>query len=98
MVCYYTPVGKFAAWLRSKILKVKYISLVNLVADKEIVQELVADRMTKENIIQYLRDILPEGKGRQRMMQDYQEMNQRLGGSGASKRAAQAMVKVLKNS
>ena len=98
VVCYYIPMGKFITWLRSKILKVKYISLVNLVADKEIVQELVADRMTKENIIQYLRDILPEGKGRQRMMQDYQEMNQRLGGSGASKRAAQAMVKALKNS
>ena len=71
---------------------------IHEIADKEIVQELVADRMTKENIIQYLRDILPEGKGRQRMMQDYQEMNQRLGGSGASKRAAQAMVKALKNS
>jgi len=96
VVCYYTPLGKFISWLRSKILKVKYISLVNLVIDREIVQELVADRMTKENVIKYLGDILEGGQGRQKMLQDYEEMNNILGSHGASKRAAKAMVEKLK--
>lgn len=97
VVCYATPVGKFISWVRSKVLKVKYISLVNLIVDKEIVQELVADRMTKENIIQCLGDILPEGKARQQMLNDYEEMNRVLGGAGASKRAAEEMVKLLRS-
>lgn len=95
VVCYATPVGKFISWLRSKVLKVKYISLVNLIVNREIVQELVADRMTKGNIIQYLGDILPEGASRKQMLDDYDEMNRILGGAGASQRAAKEMVKLL---
>ena len=95
VVCYATPVGKFISWLRSKVLKVKYISLVNLVVDREIVQELVADRMTRENIIQCLGDILPGGRARQQMLDDYEEMNRILGGAGASRRAAEEMVRLL---
>lgn len=96
VVCYATPVGKFISWLRSKVLKVKYISLVNLIVDREIVQELVADRMTKENVIQCLGDILPGGKVRQQMLEDYEEMNRVLGGAGASRRAAEEMVRRLR--
>ena len=95
VVCYATPVGKFISWLRSKVLKVKYISLVNLIVDREIVQELVADRMTKENIIQCLGDILPGGKARQQMLDDYEEMNRVLGGAGASRKAAEEMEKCI---
>jgi len=96
VVCYATPVGKFISWLRTKVLKVKYISLVNLIVDREIVQELVADRMTRENIIQCLGDILPGGKVRQQMLDDYEEMNRVLGGAGASRRAAEEMVSELR--
>ena len=96
VVCYATPVGKFISWVRSKVLKVKYISLVNLIVDKEIVQELVADRMTKENIIKYLGEILPGGKARQQMLEDYEEMNRILGDAGASRRAAEEMVRLLR--
>ena len=95
VVCYYMPLGKIVSWLRGKVLKVKYISLVNLVADREIVQELVADRMTVKNIVKCLADILPDGAGRQKMLADYDEMNRILGGGGASERAAREMVKIL---
>ena len=95
VVCYYIPMGKFITWLRGKVLKVKYISLVNLIAGREVVQELVADRMTKENIIKYLKEILPEGKGRQQMLDDYEELNGILGNSGASERAAKQMFSLL---
>ena len=95
VVCYYTPIGKIMSWLRSKVLKVKYISLVNLVADKEIVQELVADRMTVKNIVKCLADILPEGTKRQMMLDDYDKMNRILGDGGASEKTAKEMVEIL---
>lgn len=97
VVCYATALGKLMSWLQSKILKVKYVSLVNLVADREIVPELVAGKMTKENIVWHLGDILQEGHARQKMLDDYEEMNRILGGTGASARAAKEMVKLLKN-
>ena len=50
VVCYETPLPQLIGWLRKKILKVKYISLVNLVADREVVRELVADSFTQANI------------------------------------------------
>ncbi|MBQ9364087.1 MAG: lipid-A-disaccharide synthase [Bacteroidaceae bacterium] len=97
VVCYYTPVGKFISFLRKRIIKVPYISLVNLIANKEIVQELVADRMTVENIENSLADILPNSKGRKQMLEEYDRMNKILGGTGASKRAATKMIECLKN-
>ncbi len=96
VVCYAIKFPKFFTWLRGILLKVKYISLVNLVVDKEIVQELVASLMTKENVIRCLGDILPGGAKRQQMLDDYEEMNRILGGAGASKRAATEMVNLLK--
>ena len=50
VVCYHTPVGKLVSFLRRHILKVKFISLVNLIAGREVVRELVADTMTVENM------------------------------------------------
>ena len=47
-VCYHTPIGKVISFLRRHILTVKYISLVNLIANREVVKELVADTMKKE--------------------------------------------------
>lgn len=97
VVCYYIPCGKFVSWLRSKILKVKYISLANLVVDREIVPELVADRMTHQHLVNHLAAILPGGDRRQQMLDDYEEMNRMLGPAGASVRAAKEMVKLLNN-
>lgn len=95
VVCYYTPVGKFISFMRKRIIKVPFISLVNLVAGKEVVQELVADRMTIDQIVACLRDILPGGSKREQMLKDYQEMNRILGGPGASERAAKEMVRMI---
>lgn len=50
VVCYYTPIGKVVSFLRRHILTVKFISLVNLIADREVVKELVADTMTVKNM------------------------------------------------
>ena len=97
VVCYYMRMGKLVSFIRKIIIHVPFISLVNLVAGKEIVTELVADGMTEENTERCLKEILPGGSRRQKMLEDYEEMNRILGGPGASKRAAQEMIKILKN-
>lgn len=97
VVCYYTPMGRFISFLRRKLLKVKYISLVNLIVNREIVRELVADTMKEENIVKELRDILPGGTKRQQMLTDYEEMNRILGPAGASERAGKTIVELLQN-
>lgn len=96
VVCYYTPVAPLFRLLRRLLLKVKYISLVNLVVNREIVTELVGSDMNTERLSAELSTILPGGVKRQQMLADYEEMNQRLGPAGASERAAAEMVSLLK--
>lgn len=95
-VCYYTPVGKFIAFLRRHILKVKYISLVNLIAGREVVQELVADTMTVEQVHGELKNLLYNKEYRKAMEQEYDRLIRILGPSGASEQAAAQMVKLLR--
>ena len=96
VVCYYMAPPKLVTFVRKLILHVPFISLVNLVAGREIVTELVADGMTVENVERHLAEILPGGKRREQMLSDYEEMNQILGGPGASERAAKEMINALK--
>lgn len=95
VVCYYTAAGKLVSFLRRHILKVKYISLVNLIAGREVVAELVADGMTSENVKQQLEAILPGQMTREKMLQDYDALIKILGQEGASERAAGKIVELL---
>ena len=95
VVCYYIPLGKFISFLRRHILKVKYISLVNLVADKEVVRELVADTMTVQNVRAELDALLNDEPYRNRMLQEYDRMIKILGPAGASHQAASKMIELL---
>ena len=95
-VCYHTPIGKVISFLRRHILTVKYISLVNLIANREVVKELVADTMTVEQARAELERILYDKDYRQRMLDGYEYMAARLGDAGAPKRAAQEMVRLLR--
>ena len=94
-VCYYTPVGKLIAFLRRHILKVKYISLVNLVANKEVVRELVADTMTVANVRSELNALLNDEQYRAQMLKEYDRMIKILGPAGASHQAASKMIELL---
>ena len=94
-VCYYTPVGKLISFLRRHILKVKYISLVNLVANKEVVKELVADTMTVANVRSELNSLLNDAQYRGQMLQEYDQMIKILGPVGASHQAASKMIELL---
>lgn len=97
VVCYHTPIGKVIAFLKRHILKVKYISLVNLIANREVVKELVADQMTLSNIRQELSLIITSSApARERMLQGYSEMRQLLGDGGAARLAASKMTELVK--
>ncbi len=95
VVCYYTVCGRFVSFLRRRLLKVKFISLVNLIAGREVVKELVADGMTEENLVRELRAVLPGGERRNMVLEGYREMRSRLGKTGAPERAADIMVRLL---
>lgn len=96
VVCYYVAAGKLVSFLRRHILKVKYISLVNLIAGEEVVTELVADGMTVSRIREELSAILAGRKGRARMLDGYDRLIRILGEPGASERAATQIVQLLR--
>ncbi|BCS84470.1 lipid-A-disaccharide synthase [Prevotella herbatica] len=95
VVCYETPVPHLIRFGFNHIIKCKYISLVNLIADKEIVKELFADRFSVSNISEELGHILPGGEGRQKMLDDYEEVYKKLGDTIAPDNAARIMVDLL---
>lgn len=96
VVCYYMKCGKVVSWLRRLVLKVSYISLVNLVADSIVVRELVADGMNERELKEELDQLLLDDFYRNRMFKEYDEMVlMPLGDAGASEHAADKMVSLL---
>lgn len=95
VVCYETPVPKLIRFGFNHIIKVKYISLVNLIANKEIVKEMMADRFTVDGIANELYQILPGMPGRDKMLKEYQEVHRELGNSVAPDAAAALMYDLL---
>jgi lipid-A-disaccharide synthase len=78
------------------LVHVKYISLVNLILDRKVVAELIQYKFTVNSLYRELSPLLPDGKPRSRMLDDYKELLQRVGPPGASDRAADIMVNKLK--
>ena len=96
VVCYYMKAGWLANIAQRLILKIPYISLVNLVAGEAVVPELVAAQMSPDSIRPCLDSILPGGQGRQAQLDGYERMARILGEPGAPRHAAQLMVTLLK--
>lgn len=92
VVCYKTPIPKVIAFLRRHLLKVKYISLVNLIANREVVRELVADTFCEDNIKKELSSIVADGKDRSTMLHGYAEVRSILGDEKAADNAAKEMI------
>ena len=96
VVCYETPLPRFVAFLRRHVLKVSYISLVNLIDDSEVVRELVADTFSADNIAAELSRILPDGKPRECMLDGYERIWQKLGNDSPSVSAAHIIYGLVK--
>jgi lipid-A-disaccharide synthase len=77
------------------VIKIPYISLVNLVAEEEVVKELIQDNFNVANTENELRKIVPGSPGREAMLNKYQAMKAHLGPSNASERAAKEIVTYL---
>ena len=90
VVCYK---GSFISYhIARKLVKIKYISLVNLIMDREMVTELIQDDLNKKMLIEELKKITVDQKNRQLMLDNFKLLQQKLGGPGASERAADLIV------
>ena len=95
VVCYETPLPRLVRFAFDHIMSCKHISLVNLIADNEVVQEMFADRFKVDAIADQLYQLLPGMEGRKRMLAEYQVVRERLGNLMAPDEAATIMHGLL---
>ncbi len=96
IVCYRGHPASY--WLAKKLIKVKYISLVNLILDRPAVPELIQQDLNRERLTEMLEKILPgESPVRRQMQQDYAELWDLLGSRQASETAAKAILALTQN-
>lgn len=93
VVCYKGSTVSYQ--IAKRLIKVKYISLVNLIADKPVVKELIQHELNTANIQQELRLLVEEGNYRSTMLNAYKELEKNLGGVGASRNVAIEVLKSL---
>ena len=93
VVCYK---GSWASYqIAKRIITLKYISLVNLIMDKEVVTELIQDKFNTKNLKKELSKLL-EDDYRKTLLEDYDVLETKLGGIGASEKTAKLILKNLK--
>ncbi|MCX6246870.1 MAG: lipid-A-disaccharide synthase [Bacteroidetes bacterium] len=93
VVCYK---GDFFSYLVARqVIKVKYISLVNLIMDREVIRELIQQDFNSKNLRAEVKKILND-KERSDILHAYEGLRERLGGQGASAKAASLMIQYLK--
>ena len=93
VVCY--KGSKISYHIAKRLIKINYISLVNLIMDKEVVKELIQDECNPANINRVLKAILPGGSKRDEMLLEYEELKKKLGEGGASRKVAQSLLKTI---
>lgn len=97
VVVYHVKGGKFTYWMKNTFLKTPYISLVNILMQREVVRELVAHLMTADNIKQELLKIVSDGREKAAMLKAYGELQKQLGSPGTAGRAAAFIVKDMES-
>ena len=97
VVCYYVVAGPLASFIFRNFFHTKYISLVNLIAGREVVQELFGARFSYQQIHDEVGKILHDTAYRQQMLDGYDEIIQMLGKPGASQRTAELIYLSLKH-
>ncbi|MCD5968831.1 lipid-A-disaccharide synthase, partial [Riemerella anatipestifer] len=91
VVCYRG--SKISYEIAKRLIKhIKYISLVNLIMDKEVVKELIQDELNTPNLVKELKLILNENRAS--LLSDYKILKEKLGGKGASEKAAEIITKI----
>lgn len=90
VVCYRT--SKISYWIARTLIKVRFLSLVNLILDDRIVQEFVQDQYTPEIILMEVNKILEDDNYRQHMLSNYQKINKLIGSNSASRKVAEEIT------
>ena len=93
VVCYRGD--KISAEIVRRLIKIKYVSIANLIMDTFIFKELLQENFTENNLIQELDKLLHDENYRNLMKSNYAFMREKLGGPGASKRVAESIYKTL---
>lgn len=93
VVCYKGNALSF--WLATKLVKVKYISLVNLIMDKPVVTELIQDQLTEANLIHELNKLLADETVKAQIKNDYSILWNKLGEKPASENAAKEILALI---
>ncbi len=93
VVCYKGSAISYT--IAKQLIKVKYISLVNLIMDKEVVKELIQAELNTKLLKEELRLILKGGEKRDKLQNEYNHLIEQLGGGGASKKTAQLIIENL---
>ena len=94
VVCY--KGSSISYQIAKKIIKLDYISLVNLIMEREVVKELIQNDFNKTNLTRELKKIL-DPKHRETIFESYYELERKLGGAGASKKTANLIYSSIKN-
>ena len=94
LVCY--KGDAFSYQIAKRLIKINFISLVNLVMNKEVIKELIQYNMTVEKISNELEQIINNNVYRNNMLNNFEEMRNTLGGKGASKRTAEIIINSLR--
>lgn len=93
VVCFRS--SAISIWVARRLVKLRFISLVNLIMNREVVRELIQEDFTLEIAAEELRAVLPGGIKHGRIIQDFKELNAAMGVPGASERVAREMVRLL---
>ncbi len=93
VVCY--RAGMLSYSIAKRLIKVKFISLVNLIMDKLIVKELIQNELNRQTLRGELNNLLNNQRYRENMINEYKALRERLGGKGASHRAATSIYDFL---
>jgi lipid-A-disaccharide synthase len=95
VVCY--RLSQISYQITKRLIRVKYISLVNLIAEREVVPELIQDALNPQRLHAELAAIVPGGASRETQLAGYREIAQKMGTAGASATAARLMVGYLQS-
>lgn len=84
-------------WIARKIIRIRYISLGNLIVDRLAFKEFIQDDCNPDYLVKEIRELIENPERRERMLEDYGEIRSLLGGRGASAAVAKAMIEELRS-
>ena len=93
VVCYWVPMS----WAARLLVRIRFVSLVNLVSSSEVVPELLGDAMNAPNVHEHLMPLLSDTAERQMQLEGYEQMKTILGPAGAPDRAAEQIISLLES-